>query len=108
LPGNRYDTIGVPPLIDGIDFQNLLADKAFDCNWLNHELNERGAGIIISQRPKRLRPLVIDEVIFGWRHLIENFFCKLKDFKRISLRADKTDKSFAAMIYLSSAVINSR
>jgi transposase len=108
LPGNRYDTIGVPPLIDGIDFQNLLADKAFDCNWLNHELNERGAGIIISQRPKRLRPLVIDEVTYGWRHLIENFFCKLKDFKRNSLRADKTDKSFAAMIYRSSAVINSR
>ncbi len=40
--------------------------------------------------------------------LIENFFCKLKDFKRISLRADKTDKSFAAMIYFCSAVINSR
>jgi transposase len=108
LPGNRYDTIGVTPLIDGIDFQNLFAEKAFDCNWLNHELNERGTGIVISQRPKRLQPLVIDEVIYGWRHLIESFFCKLKDFKRISLRADKTDKSFAAMGYLSSAVINSR
>lgn len=108
LPGNRYDTIGVPPLIDGIDFENLLADKAFDCNWLKHELDERGAGIVISQRPKRLARLIIDEVIYGWRHLIENFFCKLKDFKRISLRADKTDKSFAAMIYLCSAVINSK
>ena len=63
-PGNRYDTIGVPHLINGIDFQNLLADKAFDCNWLNHELNERGAGIVISQRPKRLQPLKIDEVIY--------------------------------------------
>ena len=108
LPGNRFDTIGVPPLIDGIAFDNLLADKAFDCNWLNRELDERGAGIIISQRTKRLSPLAIDETIYGWRHLIENFFCKLKDFKRISLRADKTDKSFAAMIYLASAVINSQ
>ena len=70
LPGNRYDTIGVPPLINGIDFENLLADKAFDCNWLTHELNERGAGIVISQRPKRLAPLIIDEVIYGWRHLL--------------------------------------
>jgi transposase len=60
--------------------------KAFDCNWLNHELDERGAGIIISQRPKRVSPLPIDEVIYGWRHLIENFICKLIDFKRISLR----------------------
>ena len=70
--------------------------------------SERGAGIVISQRTKRLAPLIIDEEIYGWRHLIENFFCKLKDFKRISQRADKTDQSFAAMIYLCSAVINSR
>jgi transposase len=43
-----------------------------------------------------------------WRHLIENFFCKLKKFKRIALRADKTDQSFSSMIYLAAAVINSR
>jgi transposase len=43
-----------------------------------------------------------------WRHLIENFFCKLKEFKRIALRADKTDRSFAATIYLTAAVINSQ
>ncbi|MFC0375707.1 IS5/IS1182 family transposase, partial [Sphingobium indicum] len=37
-----------------------------------------------------------------------NFFCKLKEFKRIAMRSDKTDQSFSAMIYLASAVINSR
>ena len=41
------------------------------------------------------------------RHLIENFFCKLKDFKRIALRACKTDTSFSAMIYAAAAVLNS-
>ncbi len=44
----------------------------------------------------------------GDPHLIENFFCKLKEFKRIALRADKTDQSFEAMIYLAAAIINSR
>ncbi len=39
---------------------------------------------------------------------IENFFCKLKKFKRIAMRADKTDHSFAAVIYLTASVINSR
>jgi transposase len=39
--------------------------------------------------------------------LIENFFCKLKEFKRIAMRYEKTDQSFAAMIYLAAAVINS-
>ena len=44
----------------------------------------------------------------GQRHLIKNFFCKLKEFKRIAMRADKTDLSFAANIYLATAVIHSR
>ena len=46
--------------------------------------------------------------MYKWRHLIENFFCKLKEFKRIAMRADKTDQSFSANIYLVAAVINSR
>ena len=108
LPGQRYDTVGVAPLIQDIEFGALIADKAFDSNWIIENLNERGAGIIISQRPHRLKPLVIDAEMYKWRHLVENFFCKLKDFKRIAMRADKTDQSFEAMIYLCSAVINSR
>ena len=43
-----------------------------------------------------------------WRHLIENFFAKLKEFKRIAMRADKTDQSFSAMIHILAAVISSR
>jgi transposase len=108
LPGQRYDTVGVPPLIEGISFDALVADKAFDSNWIITELNERGAGIVVSQRPQRTAPLAIDDEIYKWRHLIENFFCKLKEFKRIAMRSDKTDTSFSAMIYLASAVINSR
>jgi len=108
MPGQRYDTVGVAPLIEGVEFDNLIADKAFDANWIIAELNERGAGIVISQRPQRKTPLAIDDEIYKWRHLIENFFCKLKEFKRIAMRSDKTDTSFAAMIQLGAAVINSR
>jgi len=46
--------------------------------------------------------------MYKWRHLIENFFGKLKEFKPIALRADKTDQSFAANIYPAAAVIHSR
>ena len=71
-------------------------------------MNERGAKIVISQHPRRSNPLAIDTEIYKWRHLIENLFGKLKEFKRIAMRADKTDQSFAAAIYLAAAVINSR
>jgi transposase len=108
LPGNRYDTVGVAPLIRGLRFDALLADKAFDSNWIIEELTERGALICVSQRPQRKKPLAIDQDMYMWRHLIENFFCKLKEFKRIAMRSDKTDTSFAAMISACAAIINSR
>ena len=108
LPGQRFDTVGVPPLIEGVQFDALIADKAFDANAIIADLDTRGAKIVISQHPRRIPPLAIDLDMYKWRHLIENFFCKLKEFKRIALRAEKTDQSFAAMIHLAAAVINSR
>ena len=108
LAGNRYDTVGVAPLIEDIEFGAILADKAFDSNWIIEAMNERGAKIVISQRPQRKCPLQIDSEIYKWRHLIENFFAKLKEFKAIALRCDKTDRNFKAMINLCAAVINSK
>ena len=86
----------------------MIGDKAFDANWIIDELNQRGAKIVISQMPQRKTPLAIDRDVYQWRHLIENFFGKIKEFKRIAMRSDKTDQSFAAMIYLAAAVIGSK
>lgn len=108
LPGHRFDTVGVAPLVRGIEFDGLIADKAFDSDAIIADLDARGAKIVISQHPRRSRPLDIDLEVYKWRHLIENFFCKLKEFKRIAMRADKTDQSFSAMIHLAAAVISSR
>ncbi len=108
LPGHRFDTVGVAPLIEGLEFGGLLADKAFDSNAILADLDERGAKVVISQHPRRTKPRQIDGDMYGWRHLIENFFCKLKEFKRIAMRSDKTDRSFSAMIHLAVAVIHSR
>ncbi len=108
MPGHRFDTVGVPPLLDGITFGGLIADKAFDSNTIIADLNERQAKIVISQHQRRTKPIPLDRDLYKWRHLIENFFCKLKEFKRIAMRACKTDRSFSAMIHLAAAVINSR
>jgi transposase len=108
LPGQRFDTVGVPPLIDGLSFDALIADQAFDSNALIAELDARGAKVVIAQHSRRTKPLDLDREMYKWRHLIENFFCKLKEFKRIAMRSDKTDPSFSAMIHLAAAVINSR
>src|SRR3546814_8583948 len=60
LPGHRCDTVGMPPLIDGLCFGALIADKAFDSNAIIADLNERGAKIVISQHPRRAKPLPLD------------------------------------------------
>jgi transposase len=108
LPGHRYDTIGVAPLIDGLLFGGLIADRAFDSNAIVAELDQRSAKLVIAQHPRRVSPPKIDADLYKWRHLIENFFGKLKEYKRIAMRADKTDDSFKSAIYLAAAVIQSR
>ena len=108
LPGQRHDLKGVSNLLQDIDLQALLADKAFDANWLIEHLQATNCQVVIAQRATRKVPLLIDKEMYKWRHLIENYFCKLKEFKRIAMRSDKTDSSFAAVISLASAVINSR
>jgi transposase len=72
LPGQRHDTVGVAPLIEGVSFAALIADKAFDSDWFVLELNERGAMIVISQHSRRTKPLAIDAEMYKWRHLVEN------------------------------------
>ena len=105
LPGQRHDSIGVEPLIAGIDFEALLGDKAFDIDWIRSELDDRDAMAVIPPKADRARAIDCDFSIYKWRHLVENFFCNLKEFRRIATRYDKTDTSFEAMIYLTGAVL---
>jgi len=46
LPGNRHDTVGVARLIENIHFSAMIADKAFDCDWIIEEMNKRKAKML--------------------------------------------------------------
>ena len=100
LPGQRHDSIGVEPLITGVEFDALIADKAFDNNALRATLNERGTAAVIPAKADRSTRIPHDAEMYKWRHLVENFFQRLKEFRRIATRYDKTDTSFASAIYL--------
>ena len=105
LPGQRHDSIAVAPLITGIDFDALLGDKAFDIDWIRAELDERGVSAVIPPKRDRARHIPCDFEMYKWRHLVENFFCDLKQFRRIATRYEKTDTSFAAMIHLAASYL---
>ena len=108
LPGQRHDTVGVPPLIEGVAFGALLGDKAFDVDWLRADLDARGAVAVIPPKANRKAQINLDRDTYRWRHLIENTCANLKEFRAAATRYDKTDSSYAASIYLAAAVIASR
>src|SRR3546814_9487783 len=58
LPGHRFDTVGMPPLIDGLCFGALIADKAFDSNAIIADLNERGAKLRSEEHTSELQSLM--------------------------------------------------
>lgn len=100
LPGQRHDSIAAPELIDGIKMDALLADKGFDNNRLRDLLRETNTQAVIPSKADRKTPIPCDFAMYRWRHLIENFFCNLKQFRGIATRYDKTDESCAAFIFL--------
>jgi transposase len=108
LPGQRHDSVGVAPLLNDLDFAALLADKAFDTDAIRADLDNRGAAAVIPPKANRVIPIPCDLEMYKWRHLVENFFCNLKDFRRIATRYDKTDESFKAMIQLVGIVLETR
>jgi transposase len=55
--------------------------------------------------PHRVTPRQFDRELYKARHLIENFFCKLKRFRAIATRYDKTARNFLAAIHLAAATI---
>ena len=108
LPGQRHDSVGVAPLLTDLDFAALLADKAFDSDGFRTELDNRGAVAVIPPKANRVTTIPCDFEMYKWRHLVENFFCQIKEFRRIATRYDKTDTSFAAMIQLVGSVLATR
>jgi transposase len=88
-----------------IEIDALIGDKGFDNDWLRKELDERGAIAVIPPKADRRTAIACDFAMYRWRHLVENFFCDLKHYRRIATRYDKTDHSFAAMINLAATVM---
>src|SRR5215210_827625 len=102
------DALGVRPLIEGVAFGALLGDKAFDADWLRADLDDRGAAAVIPPKANRRTVISFDRDMYRWRHLIENTFAKLKEFRAVATRYDKTDTSYTATIHLAAAIIASR
>ncbi len=84
----------------------LIADKAFDADERVIEpLAAAGKTVVIPPRSNRRSPREFDRELYKVRHLIENFFAKLKQFRAIATRYDKTARNFLAGVHLAASAI---
>ena len=86
----------------------MLGDRAFDANWIRVDMKELGIKVVIPSKSSWLESMECDKEMYKWHHLIENFFQKIKIFRRIAMRFCKTDESFEAFICLAAALIHFR
>ena len=85
-----------------------LVEGAFDADWLRLEIDVRGSLSVIPPRKNRKQDIQIDTEMYKWRHLVENYFAKIKEFRGIATRYDKTDDSFRANLNLTATLIGCR
>ena len=100
IHGGRALLASVPPM------RRLVADKAYDANDLRDFLASQGTKPVISPTPRRLIRPAFDAIAYRERNLIERAFCRLKDWRGIATRYDKTARNFLAGICLAVAIMD--
>lgn len=104
--GQAHDLLGADALLPNMKGAALLADKAFDADErVLMPLAIAGKEAVIPPKGNRKLQRGYDRHTYKARHLIENFFAKLKQFRAIATRYDKTARNFLGAIYLAAVTV---
>lgn len=104
--GQAHDLLGADHLLPTMKAGMLLADKAYDADErVIAVLHSAGKIAVIPSKANRKIDRSYDREIYKARHLIENFFADLKQYRAIATRYDKTARNFLAAVYLAAAAI---
>ena len=103
--GERADITQAKALLADYQTDAVLADRGYDANSLLDVLQKANVEIVIPAKKSRLEPRPIDENLYKDRNKVERYFNKLKQYRRVATRYEKTASSFAGFVYLASAMI---
>ena len=104
--GQVHDLAGADDMLPAMQADTLIGDKAFDADArVLAPLAAAGKMAVIPPKANRRVLRAYDRELYKARHLIENFFAKLKQFRAIATRYDKTARNFLAAIHLAAATI---
>jgi transposase len=104
-PGQRHEATQAPALVAGFAAEWVIADTAFDSDAFRARLAEQRVGTVIPANKSRSQLIPHDKHLYRERHLVECFISKIKHFRRIATRYEKTARNFLAMISLACAMI---
>jgi len=104
--GEAHDLVGADALLPDITAMTVIADKGYDAEArVLAPLREAGKAAVIPPKRNRTAQRTYDRDLYAARHLIENFFCILKQYRAIATRYDKTKRNFLAAVHLAATVI---
>jgi len=105
-PGQCHDLDGADELLPKVEAEKLIADKAYFAERRVFELLEKkGIEPVIPPRKCDRKRLEFDSHLYKARHLIENFFAKLKQYRAIATRFDKTAVAFLGAVHLAASIV---
>ena len=103
--GQRGDAPQAEPLIEGLPAEVFMADTAYDSDRLRRAVAEKGAVAVIPNNPSRAKKHPLDKHLYAQRHLVECCFSKLKQFRRVAIRFEKTARNYLAVVTLAAIVL---
>jgi transposase len=103
--GQKADCTMAEELIENKEFDNLLDDKGYDTNAILEKVESMGAQAVIPPKSNRKVQRDYDKEIYKERNKVERFFNRIKQFRRIATRYDKTGSSYMALLLLASVYI---
>jgi transposase len=101
-PGQKADISEAEALIEGYRFGALIADKGFDSNDFIGQVESLEAVVVIPPRKNRHVQREINRNLYADRNKIERFFGRIKHYRRIATRYEKTARNYSAFLYLAS------
>jgi transposase len=103
--GQRGDAPQALALIEGLPAETVMADTAYDSDQLRMAISEKEAVAVIPNNPSRSLKHPLDKDLYAQRHLVECCFSKLKHFRRVATRFEKTARNYLAVITLAAIVL---
>jgi transposase len=97
--GQKGDAPQAAALIEGLPAEVVMADTAYDADHLRQAIAAKGALAVIPNNPSRALKYPLDKHLYAQRHLVECCFSKLKQFRRVATRFEKTARNYSAVIH---------